>query len=811
MSGTRRGDDEIEGAGGVHDGLDQGGVMSDRPSVVPVAQIDPKFEKWRRIRLPLIGGSVLVVALVSFLLIRSCVVARNIRAELLRAEVLTCADTYEGYGQALDVMTKLYQDHSDEPAVAGRYAWQQLLTGLRVGPAETYVQEAKRVVAASDPGDQDPYLVAARAGLKMVEGDAAGAEELARASRLASPNCRECVYAHALTLIALGRQADAAPLLDAARQGVPPFIPALDTLADVLRQTRRFDEAQSALGVLTQLSAGHSGAVIEGVLLDMDRASGDAAAETKIAASVEQRLGGVPPAAFKGPRAALRSLAEGRLLLLKGDPSAALEELAAAAKEFPHDAGVAAWRATALRAASRPTEAIEAIAAFPDGPATPPDLMLVRAETLLDLHRTTDAESSVNALVAAKVRGASRLEGRRLLLAGETGKAVTPLTNALAEGDASALLLLAEAYETLGKARDARKLLDEARVDPPLKSCASGLSFYIRGSMEKAADAFAEASKAGERCGSSFAGRLLVGTGSDAQLTEGLLKVLAVREDLRDRVSLARLKFRLLGADEAIAELDHVRELAPQGAVLLTELANAYAEIGRPDGVSEIAREVIERSGGNPRVVAAAARLVRQSGRLDEAEQLIAEPFKRSPSSIPLTIEQGAILLAQKRYVQAEKLVGPAVVPGLHYADGACLLGEIQERRGFLRDAQIELAKSLARALPGTGAVKAAPAQACLARLYIQAGVPSLGKAEAKVNEMRRAGVIWAEVPTIAGLIAERQREPDTAEEQYRKALGLDVAHRPAWDALAALDVLTPEDVTTFQRLWPGQQPGQRD
>jgi Tfp pilus assembly protein PilF len=199
--------------------------------------------------------------------------------------------------------------------------------------------------------------------------------------------------------------------------------------------------------------------------------------------------------------------------------------------------------------------------------------------------------------------------------------------------------------------------------------------------------------------------------------------------------------------------------------------------------------------------------MVREAGRLDEAEQLLAEPLKRSPSSIPLTIEQAAILLAQKRYVQAEKLVGPAVVPGLHYADGACLLAKIQERRGFLRDAQIELAKSLARALPGTGAVKAAPAQACLARAYISSGVPSLGKAEAKVNEMRRQGVIWADVPTIAGQIAERQREPDTAEEQYRKALVLDVAHRPAWDALAALDVLTPEDLETFHRLWPGQEP----
>jgi len=408
------------------------------------------------------------------------------------------------------------------------------------------------------------------------------------------------------------------------------------------------------------------------------------------------------------------------------------------------------------------------------------------------------------------VRGASGLEGRRLLLAGESGKAVTPLTNALAEGDASALLPLAEAYQVLGKARDARKLLEEARVEEPLKSCALGLGLYVRGSMEKAAGAVDEAAKAGGRCGGSLAGQLLVGTGSDEHLLEVVQAALAEREDLRDRVALGRVRFRVEGAEKALAELDRVRQLAPQGAVVLAELLDAYAETAAGEPAIAAAREVVEKSGGNPRVVAAAARLAREAGQLDVAEQILAEPLKRAPASLPLTIEQGAVYLAQRRYVQAEKLVGPAVVAGLHYADGACLYAKIQERRGFMRDAQIELNKSLAQSAPGTGAVKAAPAQTCLVELYIRHGIASLGKAQAKLNELRRAGVVSAELPSLAGSIAERQREPEDAEKQYRKALALDVAHRRSWDALAALDVLTPADLEVFHRLWPGQEPGAR-
>lgn len=782
-------------------------AMTERPSI-PIAQIDPRFERWRRIRIPIYGGIALIVIIVAGLLVHSCMVARNISSELDRAEELASLDTIEAHVEALRIVESLHSDHPNHEAILERYAWQRLLYALRVGPAEPHIQEAQKAVDALGPSVRDPLVVSTRAGLLLVNGEAPGAETLSREALEVAPTCRECGFVYALTLDALDRSAEAVPVLDRSRQGIPPFIPALAAETQMLREQGRFDEAQNALVVLSKIGSGHRGAVVEGVLLALDRASAASpTAGRELVPQLEKHLSAVTVEDTYQRRAAFKHYAEGRILLLKGDSAGAARELGAAAKILTKDQRLAMWQARALRKAGRHLEAVKTLEPFPNTPDTDTDVLVVRAEVLMDLYRTEDVAPTIAVLARMKVKGASLLEGRRLYWSGQPTKAIKHLNAALREGHEEAALDLIEARIELGQAREVRTLVNKSTFSEPVKSCAAGMIQYLRGSYRKVRSELRDAAKSGGRCGTSLEGRLLVGTGESKALVKGLSSALAVREDLRDRVALGRAMFRTEGAVAARQELDRVRKLAPQSVNVWGELTLAYEELGLLDEAFEVAVEGMKRTKGNPRLLALAVHLKRRAGQLDEAKRLVKEGLKAQAREEALLIELAAINLEQRRYVVADTAISEAVKNGPYFSEAACLRAKIQERRGFARDAQIELSKAIAQAVTRVGVVETADAKACLAEHYIRRGTPSLAKARANVNFLRRRGLIWPEIPYLSGVIAERQRETDNAVRNYREALEIDVAHRKSWQRLARLKRLTDDDRATFERLWPGQDP----
>ena len=88
---------------------------------------------------------------------------------------------------------------------------------------------------------------------------------------------------------------------------------------------------------------------------------------------------------------------------------------------------------------------------------------------------------------------------------------------------------------------------------------------------------------------------------------------------------------------------------------------------------------------------------------------------------------------------------------------------------------------------------------------YILRGRASYNKARANLGIMRRQGLLRADVPYIAGILADRQNKRDRAAGQYRRALELDAAHRPSWDQLIHHKALDPDERALFQKLWPGE------
>jgi hypothetical protein len=101
--------------------------------------------------------------------------------------------------------------------------------------------------------------------------------------------------------------------------------------------------------------------------------------------------------------------------------------------------------------------------------------------------------------------------------------------------------------------------------------------------------------------------------------------------------------------------------------------------------------------------------------------------------------------------------------------------------------------------------VEAVETRLCLVDHFIRRGSPSFGKARGNLFLIRRTGIRSAEVPYLAGVLAERDGERETAADQYRRALRLDPAHEGAWERLAKLEALTDEDRQRLERMWPGR------
>jgi predicted Zn-dependent protease len=777
------------------------------PQAASLLSVDPAFLRRKKI-LRIAAVVAAVAALVTAaLFVRSCVVARGVRRDLRAAADLSCRDTVESHAEALRIVDALFAAHPGDEAVRARFAWQHVLAALRLGAAASHVAAARRAAPGDGAGETDPLLAASRAAVVLLEGDAEGAVAAARAVLERAPTCRECGFVYARALAEAGRPFEAIAVLDRARLGVPAFVPALAELAALLGDLGQHGPARAAVDALVKVAPDHHLGPVEGVLLEVDGAAARPAPDrARLAASLRPVLAKAVVDDAHERRAARVHYAKGRVAALAGEHAAAAAAFAVAAKLRPTDALVALHRARALRSAGRPAEALESLAAFADAPTTSPALLAARAELLLDLHRTADAAAPVAVLSAAGAAGAALLEGRRLLLAGARHDAVAPLQKALAAGHAEASLLLAEISYQTGHARDADQLL-AAQKGRGVAECARGLAAYHDGRTERARAAFAAATAAGARCGASLAGRLLVGTGGQAPLAAALAAALADHDDLRDRVALARLQLRTDGQAAAREGLDRVRAAAPQGAVVLAELAAAYEEAGLADLAAEVAREGAERTGANPRLVALQARLARAAGDSDAALRFVEGGLSKTPNDPLLVVEKAAVLAATRRLQAAEELLEGVLTPGEHLASAACLKAEVQAQRGDRRESQVDLARVVARNDRAVGFAAIAPARACLARSYIQRGRASYGKAVANLALLRRQGLLWAEVSFLTGLIDDRSNKRDRAEKHYRAALDLDPAHRESWERLAKTDALGEGDLARYRELWPEKSP----
>lgn len=773
-----------------------------------MAQIDPRFILWRKIRVPLALGITALILAVTALLLYSYIVARGIRRDLQQAAELAATDTFESHGEALEILERIEDDAPAHEGVRAQHAWHRVLLAVRFGATPERLAAAREALARAEGVDPTPQLAAARGGMALLEGDAAAALR-AVGER---PDTCEGLYIRGMALARQAHVDQALVALDQARQGVPTFVPALSELALLLRQRGRLDEAEAALEVIRRASPLHQDAVVQGVLLALDRSpsagrGGGSAGAEEIAAhapELSKRLAGLRVDDRYPTSLAYKSFAVGRLALVGGDVGAAEAALAEAARVLDTNQAVATWLAVARHRAGEHEEALEALARYPDDASSDPALLETRLEILMALHRTTDARAPLDVLAKAG-RDVTLDEGRLLFYAGDAERALAPLRRSLAAGHAEAGLLLAEALVALGRAGDARTTLRGLKGQGPETRCAEGYLRALDGETRPAREALRAASKAGARCGPVLLGRLLATAGGADGQDAPLAAALEQREDVRDRVTLGRVKLRTAGQAAAKAELDAVKALRPQGAIVLRELALAYLELGE----AETARAVVTgavapASGADPLVVALAARLAREANDLAGASKLIEQGLKAHPSAPAIQLERAALLFEQNRFPDASDAVGEALQPGTSYAEAACLRSEIQLRRGERETAQIDLNRAILPAKRHSGASAEVAIRQCLVESHLKRGPASLGRAKTALYFLRQLPVEDAHIEYLTGLIAEREARQEEASVRYRKAVELDATHREAWKRLARLQPLAAGDRQRVEKIWPG-------
>ena len=767
------------------------------------AQVEPTYKLWQKVRFPLAAAIVIVVLVVTAVVIGAIYVSRSIRVELARATDLAASDTIDSHQQAAELLERLRTENPDHEAILTRRAWQKVLVGLRYGSSPEQRQAAARALETVPDGADSPLFTATKAGLALLEGRPEEALELSSTDASDS----EGLF---ILGLARARQGDVEPALtalDQARSGSPPFLPALAELAVLLRERGRHVEAASALKVLRQASPEHRGALVESVLLDLDRFDGQQEKLLGLAGALGKKLDDAGIGAEQPRTLAYKRSGAGRIALLTERNDEAVVELTAAAEYFPKNQSLATRLAVAHRRNNDHERGLKALESFPNESSTDLRLLQTRLDLLMDLQRTTDAVDTLAALTKAEVKGMALLEGRRLLAQGEAAAAIEPLQHAIEEGDDEAALDLAEAYVAEGQTPKARRVLRRLRGDGPLPLCAGGFQAYLDGFTKRAAARLAGASKIGGRCGAVLAGRYLLGTGGAEDQQARLQEMLNSREDLRDRVALGRILFRTKGLTAARAELDRVRERSPQAAALWHELTLAYEELGLTVLASEVATEGLEETDGHPLLVSVAARLAREAGELDTAEQILSSGLEAHPDDRRILLEQASLLFARHRLPPAREVVVKIALPGPTFADAICLQSEIKRALGESQEAHIDLVRSASKATASTGALAEAEIRACQVHIHLRRGAASLGRAKTSLYFLQQLPVRWAEIPYLEGRIAEQENRLGHAENHYRRALKMDPAHRASWQALAKLGRLTEGDAAGFELRWPGQDP----
>ena len=754
----------------------------------PIMQLDRGHVRWRKIRIPLLAGTALLVLLGIAVLVGFWLRSAGIRSAVREARASAALDTVEGLRSAVSTLEKLAADYPQHGDVQAANAYVLALDALRHGPVEPGLGKARKALGRSEPESGGDLYYAASILVALVEGrlEEAGKAVSSLPGDIKPGN--ELKFARALVMMATDRSLEAQVDLGIMATGGEPFLPAVTALGKLRHADGNLDAAAKLLTDSIATHPGRLDASIERILVLVDMGTDASLGEAdKALADLGDALDRAPPVLVT------RGLyARGMLLMARGKYAEASGPLCEARTGMiPRDLAVARC-ARARRLSGDAAGAYEVLADLQFGESTPTLALLEMVEASLALWRPRSASLALD-IVSARpdvpVGLRAMLAGTRAMQAGEMAEAARFFEQAGETADAPVLAALA--YLEAGDGKSARKVL-QGIVSGPAAGCASALLDWSRGSLESALQELTGA----EACTLSLKVRFLSGLGRSALVVETLEKAGPVGPDLG--VRLARALYRVKGRAAAKEALDRVRSVAAESVPLLRSLAEAYAEAGYVDEARGVGAEGVDRNPGKPEALALECRILRLTGDGPGAAKAAAAALGAHEGHAGLLVERAYGHLADKEWEQAADLGRKAMVPGPWYLDAAIVTARALEAMGRTKDAEEVLREAGPTLLREYDPILAPGAWAELLRLKHERGGPEIKKARVLFT-----GLLKREIPDPmlyyeGALILLADGRQEEALEKLHSAAALDPSCAPPFKKLSAMGVLTEDEGKTY-------------
>ncbi len=593
--------------------------LSRRPTAetMPLLEMPKSQRIWRRVRLPLFIGIVLILLLTIGFVTRSAVVASTIDNTVKDAEALEAAGTLEQTEAAEKTLRTLYEKYSEEERAARAWAWQSVLQSILWG--KPLLEEVKQVVTKLKLDESD-ISIAVRAGISVIEGKSDEALSILGAT----PTNARLNLVKAAAYSASGERKKARELLDSVISAGSSYTP----LIVLAVQEASSDNDKSAMlkysEMLLTLSPAHFLGTMFVLLAALPDWNEPAPAKAQLDI-LDKQLSALKERIMSSPLnpAVIGLYLLGRGALTLGRIDEAVSYLSSAL-EKKKNADILSYLASAVYTKSGPVDALALLDKHSD--LNCPKIMELRTRCYLQHHHIRSAETTLESLKKTGVFSpqVKFLDWQLAVRKGDLKAAdlLMPKSIELNEKWTALeyyfLLLSAGDHKTINKLTDA--------MSANMPSCAQVIRAWHSKSIGRAVRQFEN-----ERidCAPLLAPRLMrkhLSVEILAQYAEELRRQSS--GNLIFEVDRALAVWFMNGYEAGLRILDSIAALNPDGVPLLERLARAYLEMNLPEKT-----ENLVKNNSRPELLALHIFSLEMMNKKDQAEKLIDEAVAASKQS----------------------------------------------------------------------------------------------------------------------------------------------------------------------------------
>ncbi|MDD5306677.1 MAG: hypothetical protein PHU25_05085 [Deltaproteobacteria bacterium] len=766
---------------------------------IPVLTMPKSIRIWRRVRWPLFVFLVVALLTAVGLFTNDRLVASSVERSINEARDAESTGSLEGLKRAEQILSSLAERHPERAAAQAAWAWQALVTGELLGPADVYIKKAKEALGRAGTANSAMGL-AARAALAHAEGDDQGALSLAEQGIKDFPDEPRLHLARVWALAGKKQFAQAREAVDATRKKAPTYVPLLSAGLAVSLEQRDVEAARAIIEQLLTIEPGHLFASLASVRLLLpdwgEESPSEDVAETLAGqmAVLKPRIDSAPPKLTIMGRYLL-----GRVDLLTDRIEEAVESLRFAAAQSP-DPDVTAWYAYAVQRLQGPAACL--LALDERNVAQSPAALDVRARCLLDAHHLSQARDVVAKMAALDSlrESARRLEWTLAVRAGDAANALSKMPAVLGADDQWVALEAHDLFRARGDLEGTKVLVDRMRNGLP--KCAVALQAWHGTNPELVVSLFTPERAADDACLSGLVARLMRRHLAPAAVKEAAKNAShAAGGNLSVEIDRAAATWLVDSRAAAVKILANVEAAGPDATPIRVKLARAYLEMGLSDRAGAVLAGVEDPDALAVRLLAA-----REAGKKADAAALLIKAQAgakagKSPALSYFALEAAFDAGAFKQVMEeADRLLPSA---GEWTAEIAELKARALDSVGEGLEADRSLNGTARDVRAPVGMDESWETTVAFVRLNLRRGGAFVFKAVAAINELGAMGVKDPELSYSFAVINLRQGNERGAPRLLREALDVDPSFIPAYKQLKELDKVPDEVAARMKTVRP--------